>query len=126
MKPGELGIEQEERDGRHVIHLSGELDLSFADELERTITMTCLEGATSIELEVGSLSFVDSAGLRAMLAGRQVCERGGCELFLTKCGDRVRRVLELTGMEAMLDVRSADAEGAEAPTGDPGDVTSAD
>lgn len=110
MKPGELDIEHAQLDGRHVLHLSGELDLSCAEGLERTIVSVCLGGATSIELELGKLTFVDSAGLRAMLTGRQACERRGCEIFLTNCDDRIRRVLELTGMDSMLNVRSSGAE----------------
>jgi anti-sigma B factor antagonist len=105
MRPGELDVSHEQRGSSHTLRLAGELDLACADELERRIATLCVEGATSIELDLAELSFVDSSGLRAMLAGRQICERSGCELELSNCGEHVRRILELTGMDGVLRVR---------------------
>jgi anti-sigma B factor antagonist len=105
MRPGELEIVQEQVGQRHELRLIGELDLASADDLERQIAMLCLEGGTEIVLDLERLAFVDSAGLRAMLAARQACEQGGCSLTLRNVGERVERVLDLTGMTAMLPIQ---------------------
>jgi anti-sigma B factor antagonist len=126
VKPGELDIHHEQADSRHVLHLAGELDLSCVDVLERRIAVICSEGALSIELDLAELEFVDSAGLRAMLEGRDVCRRAGCALVLRKCNERVRRVLELTGMDSVLQIsEGVGAHAAEVPAW-PADTAAAD
>lgn len=119
MKPGELEIIHEQHDGVDELLLVGELDLASAGELERHVAMLCLSdgGGREIVLDLARLDFVDSTGLRAMLAARQVCEQSGCSLTLRNCGERVRRVLDLTGMDAVLLSREDGAEGS-------GDATS--
>ncbi|MHB1537140.1 MAG: STAS domain-containing protein [Solirubrobacteraceae bacterium] len=104
MKPGELEIIHERHGARDELLLAGELDLASADELERRIAMLCLGGGTEIVLDLERLIFVDSAGLRAMLAARQTCAQSGCSMTLRNCSERVERVLELTGMTAALPV----------------------
>jgi anti-sigma B factor antagonist len=110
MKPGELEIIVEQDGDGFELRLVGELDLASADELEQRITMLCLEGASQIGLDLERLDFVDSAGLRAMLAARQTCEQSGCSLALRNCSERVRRVLELTGMDAVLRVNDGESQ----------------
>ncbi|MHB1468415.1 MAG: STAS domain-containing protein [Solirubrobacteraceae bacterium] len=105
MKPGELEIVHQQVGTRHQLQLIGELDLASADDLERQIATLCLEGGSEIVLDLQRLVFVDSAGLRAMLAGRQACEQGGCSLTLRNVGERIERVLDLTGMRSVLPIR---------------------
>lgn len=107
MKPGELEIITVQRESGPELQLIGELDLASADELERQIAMLSLDGTSQIVLDLARLDFVDSAGLRAMLAARQACEQTGCTLALRNAGERVQRVLELTGMDAVLPISDA-------------------
>src|SRR6185437_10496220 len=66
-----FNIRQEDREGRYRLVLQGELGLPGAEELEAAITRLCTAGALEIELDLRELTFMDSQGLRAILAARE-------------------------------------------------------
>jgi anti-sigma B factor antagonist len=83
--------------------LVGELDLSTAAELEAAIAEVCAaDGASQITLDLDGLSFVDSAGLRAILGAGATCTRHGCDFQLTHGQEPVERLFELTGLAQKL------------------------
>lgn len=102
---GQLGLEEQERDGRHTLTLAGELDLGTAGELEAAINRLCAYGAREIVLDLHELSFVDSTGLRVILTGRQVCETHACDFSLTRVQVPVQRLFEQTGLGERLSFR---------------------
>jgi len=53
-------------------------------------------------LDLADLTFVDSAGLGALLAIRDRTEDLGIEMVLTNLSDPVRRILDLSGMGPVL------------------------
>jgi stage II sporulation protein AA (anti-sigma F factor antagonist) len=83
---------------RHVITLSGELDLATAEVLESSVAEACSDGARELLLDLEQLRFMDSTGLRAVLMARERCEGDGCELYLARPQRAVRQLLELTGV----------------------------
>jgi anti-anti-sigma factor len=82
---------------RHTLALHGELDLVTAPELEDTVAALCLEGATELVLDMRQVAFVDSSGLRTVLASTDMCRLHGCELMLIP-GAASRRLFEITGV----------------------------
>jgi anti-sigma B factor antagonist len=101
----ELGLEEDERNGRHTLTLVGELDLSSAVKLEAAITRLCSNGAKEIVLDLHGLSFVDSTGLRVILTSRQLCESNACDFSLTRVQVPVQRLFEQTGLGERLSFR---------------------
>jgi anti-sigma B factor antagonist len=101
----ELGLEEDERNGRHTLTLVGELDLSSAVKLEAAITRLCTNGAKEIVLDLHGLSFVDSTGLRVILTSRQLCESHACDFSLTRVQVPVQRLFEQTGLGERLSFR---------------------
>ena len=77
-----LAVELLRSEERHTLILTGELDLASAPVLHRRISQLCRRGASAIALDLGNLTFLDSAGLRAVLLSREICERHGCEFSL--------------------------------------------
>jgi anti-anti-sigma factor len=56
----------------------------------------------SIVIDCAELRFIDSSGLRVLVyAEKQQAEAGG-SLELVNVGDRVRRVLEITGLDYLV------------------------
>lgn len=85
-----------------MLSLSGELDLSTIEQLEREVATTVDGKAELVVLDLRELAFLDSAGLRIMLRlQQQVTGNGGC-LVLVKGPRRVHRVFELTGADEEL------------------------
>lgn len=81
-----------------VIALAGELDPHTAPLLQGSIDDVLAAGATDLVLELSGLGFVDSSGLRVLIAAQhQLAEHGGT-LSLRSPSETVLRLLEITGL----------------------------
>ena len=85
----------EERDGRRVLRLTGDFDLSAAPDAAAAITDAC-DGAARVELDLSGVRFMDSSGLHTLVSARRRADRDGCALVVGRVSDEVRQVLELT------------------------------
>lgn len=85
----------------HVV-LAGELDLDRAGALADELGGLAGQGATSVIVDVGGLSFIDSSGLRAFLTARDQLNDAGASLELTNLSPAVERVLDMTGTRSVL------------------------
>jgi anti-sigma B factor antagonist len=96
-------IRQEDREGRYRLVLTGELDMGGAAQLEAAITRRCTEGALELELDLRQLTFIDSQGLRAIIAAQEECATHNAEFFLIR-GDHPaqQRLFEVTGLRDLL------------------------
>ncbi|MCW3033275.1 MAG: anti-sigma factor antagonist [Solirubrobacteraceae bacterium] len=104
---GRLRIHTSVDGPRHVVTLSGELDIASAQMLEATLADACDEGAREIVLEMAGIDFMDSMGLNAILRGQKLCEERRCTLNLTPARRAVQGVLESTGVLRRLPFRKA-------------------
>jgi anti-anti-sigma factor len=78
--------------------LTGELDPHTAPMLADELEGVTAEGFSSVVLILSGLGFVDSSGLRVLIAAdRDLTERGG-QLVLRSPSEGVRRLLEITGL----------------------------
>jgi anti-anti-sigma factor len=97
-------------DGGASVALSGELDLSTLDQLEAALDGGLGPKTGLVVLDLRALSFLDSSGLRAILAlDADVRGRGG-RVVLVQGPRRVHRVLELTRADEELEIVSDPAE----------------
>ena len=64
-------IEMEEREGRVVVTPRGELDMASAPELEQAIMPRLQDGAWVL-LDLRSLDFIDSSGLRVVVGAHRL------------------------------------------------------
>jgi len=88
-------------DGSHTITVAGEIDMSNATELAEYIVQF---EAGDVALDLTEVTFLDSSGLRALLAAHERIKRGGARLVIRKASDRVLRVLGVAGLDSVLDV----------------------
>ena len=84
------------------VHLVGELDVNTAPLVADELTNVVAEGVTSVVVDVAELTFVDSTGLRAILAGREKLQAEGATLVLEGASGVVERVLDMTGLRGLL------------------------
>ena len=56
------------------------------------------DGAKSFTLDLSRLTFIDSTGIRAVLAARGLCAACGCEFMLIPGPTPVQRVFEVSGL----------------------------
>jgi anti-sigma B factor antagonist len=87
--------------GSVVVTAEGELDLVGAPRLLEAIPGP---GDEPVVLDLGSVGFMDSSGLRSLLEARQACLDGGRAFALARPSDAVQRVLELVDLSSEFDV----------------------
>jgi anti-sigma B factor antagonist len=103
-----MGVEDQlqialRREGdRAVIALDGELDMASAPLLAGALDGTELDPDTMVVLDLQSLQFIDSTGLRAILSLRERCRESGQQFAVTRGSPQVQRLLDITGVAEHL------------------------
>ena len=103
MKLFDVGISRLQ-DGGISFALSGDLDLSTLEQLERALDESLDGQPELVVLDLRQLTFLDSSGLRAMLALHSSLREQGGRLVLVRGPRRVHRVLELTRADEELEI----------------------
>lgn len=81
--------------------VEGELDMATSERLASVLESVLADSSSPVvRLEFGGVTFMDSSGLAALL---QAVEAGR-EVVLCGAGEPIRRVLEATGLEAVIQV----------------------
>jgi anti-anti-sigma factor len=101
--PEEFSISATERDGRLHLTLRGELDLATAPELEELLESP-LAGGQEVVVDLRGLEFMDSSGVRVLVAGHARAERGGTRLLIVRpaAGNPVAKIIEVSGLDGEL------------------------
>ena len=94
----QLQVEVKQQGDRVVLALSGELDMASAPMLQTAVSEAGLEEKGLVVLDLEELQFIDSTGLRVILAVRKLCEEHGTELAVTRGSQQVERLLAVTGV----------------------------
>ncbi len=101
-------VERRDDDGAPVVAVHGELDLDGAPDLRGALMEAIDEhpGRTVI-VDLEGVDFIDSAGLGVLLGGQQRARGANGDLVLVATGRNVLRVLELTGLTRVFEIRGA-------------------
>jgi anti-anti-sigma factor len=100
-------MQAEGEDGRVVVRLSGEIDLSNVDGLEAQID-EAIADARDVVIDLTGIDFIDSRGLRLLKrVSASVAGRDGTLLIVAPASSVARSVLDMTGMSQELAVRDA-------------------
>ena len=95
---------------RVVLELHGELDLAVAPELTDAIERAEAQQRRIVVLDLEDLEFIDSAGLRVILAAHKRLCGIGAELAMTPGQPQVQRLLAIAGVADHLQtIASSDA-----------------
>ena len=85
-----------------VIELAGRLDTTTAPALDKTINND-IEGTKSLVLDLKSLEYISSAGLRVLLGAQKTMQKIGSMKVINVCED-VMEVFEMTGFADILTI----------------------
>jgi anti-sigma B factor antagonist len=98
----ELGIDS--ADERVTFIPRGELDLATAPELEDKVLGAVRDGGRAVVLDLRELTFMDSTGVRPIVAAHQVAEQTGNHLRVVRPprDSAVSRVIEISGIDEAL------------------------
>ena len=88
----QLLIEVRREQDRVVVRLDGELDMANAPSLKEAIEDADHDEQSMLVLDLQRLQFIDSTGLRTILATRERCQERGHEFAVTPGSDQVQRL----------------------------------
>jgi anti-sigma B factor antagonist len=100
----QLVVEQQQLPESTLLSASGEIDLASVGELESALGSALEAGATRVVLDLRGVSFLDSTGLRALIAAHTQMEEVGGSLALVVDGGPVERLFEITGIGSTLNI----------------------
>lgn len=88
------------------LSVRGELDLSTSPELGETLGRE-LDGGNSVVLDLSDVTFIDSTALNTLVSALRSCENNGGSLNVAPdLPKQVRRVFQITGLDAVLPLAS--------------------
>ena len=93
-------------DGSMVVRAVGEVDLSTTEDLAAAVRPWLADGG-SVVLDLSGVEFIDSSGLGTLVQLRKEAARNGASMTLAGVGASTYRLLEVTGLAGVFDVRLA-------------------
>ena len=104
MRPSELTVDLSSVDGATVMTVRGELDMHTAPRLDAALEE--LGADQRVLLDLASLQFIDSSGLRVVLTDRARRVASCGSIHICDASSPVRQVVEMAGLRELLFVRS--------------------
>jgi len=105
-----LSIETDNSQSVSVMKVSGRVDSDSVPELETALTKLLNEGRNKIVLNLQSVDFLSSAGLRAIVKAYQGAKKTGGDVRLAAVSKPIEVILRTVGMMQMLKMYPTDQE----------------
>ena len=108
-----LDVTTEQHPGQTRVVLIGELDIASTDGLEKQLAAIEVDSPGTLVLDLRRVEFIDSTGLRALIAADERARSQGRRLAVVRGPDAVARLLAVTQLDQRLEiVDDPDAVGA--------------
>ena len=105
-----MGLNERMIAGVTILDLEGRLTFTAGVELGRRVQALLIGGTTQLVLNLEDVSYIDSAGLGAIVEAFTVARHKAVRLTLLNPTERTRHLLEITGLAKI--VESFDSEAA--------------
>jgi anti-sigma B factor antagonist len=102
--PDYLHIKASSNGAGATLRVGGELDIGSAPDLERAVAGEFDGQAGDFHLDMSDLTFMDSTGAQSLLHIHNSIEARGRHVVFEAPPGRVRDVLELLGLDQVLDI----------------------
>jgi anti-anti-sigma factor len=86
------------------LQVEGRVDTNTSPELQKAI-LAAFQNAKKLTLDMEKVSYVSSAGLRALLIGQKTAGSKGASMELTHIAPAVKAVLDSVGFSKILTIR---------------------
>ena len=87
-----------------VVSLPVEIDVSNADQIREDLLSVVNRGAATLIVDMSGTTFCDSAGVNALVRTLKRATASGTRMRLVVSAHAVRRVLDITGVDHLIDV----------------------
>lgn len=92
-------------DGSAEIDLAGEIDVASVAGIDDQVDSALAGDPTSLTLVMRDVEFIDSSGIGALVRARRACLGRSIPFFLADPSPVVTRMLQLTALEQVMQVR---------------------
>ncbi|HST63977.1 MAG TPA: STAS domain-containing protein [Mycobacteriales bacterium] len=103
---GEFAIDVVRADGQETVRVRGELDIATAPLLRAALEGVYARRPVRVEVDLSEVTFLDASSLAGLIAARRRLAAQRAVLVLVDPSPIVRRVLDITGLDRMTDVRT--------------------
>jgi anti-sigma B factor antagonist len=107
MPVNSLSVDSQPLDDGVRLRLAGELDVATAPLAEDALRTAEAGAPLRLALDLGGLTFMDSTGLRLVMAADLRAKEAGRRLLVVRGPDAVQRVFQLTGVDERIELVDA-------------------
>jgi len=111
-----FGVRVVQGDGTTVVEVGGEVDIDTAPRMRAALEDAITTGMP-IVVDLAEVTFMDSAGFGVLASIHLQAKRVGTPVRLRAVSDRIRRLLSLLGLDAVLTIEPGSAERRDARAG---------
>lgn len=87
-----------------LMKIDGRVDSSNATQLDLAFDAIFDEKRNNIVVDLSGLTFLSSAGLRAVVSALKTAKKKGGDIFLSEPTERIQEVLKLAGMHHLFNI----------------------
>jgi len=107
-----ISIETDNTQGVSVMKVKGRVDSETAPELDTALSKLLNDNKNKIVLNLQSVDFLSSAGLRAMVKALNGAQKSGGDVHLASVSQPIEVILRTVGMMQMFKIYSTNEEAA--------------
>ena len=106
-----MELTTQNKDGKMVVYLKGEIDHHTAagvrDSIDRLIS---IHRPQVFILDLEGVNFMDSSGLGLILGRYRKTKENGIEMFLCNIDERILRILKMAGVDKLIEITNDTSE----------------
>ena len=106
----QIEVERSDHGGIPVLRVRGEIDVASAPQFRAPVLDLMSQPSDTLIVDMSDVTFIDSTGLGVLLDAEKRSRAAGKSLRLVVTQPHVRRLLELTGLDEVLNVVASASE----------------
>ena len=100
----DLKVSTRQQGDKSILSATGEVDVFTAPTLDEAISAELAEQRSRLVVDLSGVSFLDSTGLGVLVKGLKGARDAGGSLDLVVTSDRIRRIFDITGLDASMHI----------------------
>lgn len=86
------------------VYLSGEIDVSTANEVKENLINLISKQSADIKLDMTNLDYIDSTGLGVLIGVLKRLKENDRDIYITNTKKNVRKIFNITGLDKIFKV----------------------
>jgi len=98
-----FAVQSRQAEGVTVVDVGGEVDIETAPRM-RAALAAAVDAGLPVVVDLGGVTFMDSFGFGVLAAAHERGAQAGTPVLLRAVSQRIRRLLGVLGLDAVLDI----------------------